>query len=110
MTPTDLRQIFLPVKRVGLHYTHFRNHLPLFMRLPGSQNPKNCQNLHRVAKVGLVLGHDQDAELFATPEALGADGSCHVARNWGKPNTRVTSRKVGTVRCAKWDYCEIRHR
>ncbi len=31
-------------------------------------------------------------------------------RNRGKPNTRVTSRKVGTVRCAKWDYCEIRHR
>jgi len=24
------------------------------MRLPGSQNPKNCQNLHRVAKVGLA--------------------------------------------------------
>src|SRR5271166_3177597 len=54
MTPTDLRQNFLPVKRVGLHYTHFRNHLPLFMRLPGSQNPKNCQNSHRVAKVGLA--------------------------------------------------------
>ena len=42
------------MKRVGLHYTHFRNHLPLFIRLPGSQNPKNCQNLHRVAKVGLA--------------------------------------------------------
>ena|SRR5208282_417234 len=54
MTPTDLRQNLLPVKRVGLHYTYFRNHLPLFMRLPGSQNPKNRQNLHRVAKVGLV--------------------------------------------------------
>jgi hypothetical protein len=32
------------------------------------------------------------------------------AQTWGKPNTRATSRKVGTVRCAKWDYCEIRHR
>src|SRR5438046_5595917 len=53
MTPTDLRQNFLPVKSVGLHYTHFRNHLPLFMRLPGPKNPKNCQILRRVAKVGL---------------------------------------------------------
>jgi hypothetical protein len=24
------------------------------MRLPRSQNPKNCQNSHRVAKVGLL--------------------------------------------------------
>src|SRR5438876_12230740 len=54
MTPTDLRQNFVPVKSVGLHYTHFRNHLPLFMRLPGPKNPKNCQILRRVAKVGLV--------------------------------------------------------
>src|SRR5206468_12168272 len=55
MTPTDLRQNFLPVKSVGLHYTHFRNHLPLFMRLPGPKNPKNCQILRRVAKVGLEV-------------------------------------------------------
>src|SRR5438046_9243734 len=63
MTPTDLRQNFLPVKSVGLHYTHFRNHLPLFMRLPGPKNPKNCQILRRVAKVGLkenIKGELQD--------------------------------------------------
>src|SRR5438552_9638602 len=59
MTPTDLRQNFLPVKSVGLPYTHFRNHLPLFMRLPGPKNPKNCQNLRRVAKVGLMAAPDR---------------------------------------------------
>src|SRR5437667_10461989 len=53
MTPTDLRQNFLPVKSVGLHYTHFRNHLPLFMRLPGPKKPKTCHILRGGAKLGL---------------------------------------------------------
>ena len=45
--------------------------------------------------------------LVLTDERLAEDLDGSI---WGKPNTRVTSRKVGTVRCAKWDYCEIRHR
>jgi hypothetical protein len=52
MTPIVLRQNLHAVKRVGLHYILFGKHLPLFMSLPGLKNPKNWQNLHRVAKLG----------------------------------------------------------
>ena len=55
MAPTNLTLNLKAVKGVGLHYTLFRNRLPLFMRLPGSQTPKNCQISHRVAKVGLTM-------------------------------------------------------
>src|SRR5271166_2171319 len=85
MTPTDLRQNFLPVKRVGLHYTHFRNHLPLFMRLPGSQNPKNCQNSHRVAKVGLAT-----FRLFSTQLVINGNATqAEISRAFGVPLVTV---------------------
>jgi hypothetical protein len=51
--PTDLREIFFAVKRVGLHYTLFCNQLPLLMRLSGPKNPKKWLNLRPVAKVAL---------------------------------------------------------
>jgi hypothetical protein len=33
------------VKKVGLHYTHFRNHLPLFMRLPRVASPEKLPKI-----------------------------------------------------------------
>src|ERR1700757_2088235 len=57
MTSDDFRPKFYARKGVGLHYTLFGNHLPLFRRLPRPRAPKNWQNLHRVAKLGLESVH-----------------------------------------------------
>ena len=36
------------------------------MRLPGPKNPKNWQNLHRVAKLGLVLKQELESRMRRT--------------------------------------------